>query len=192
MKHDFPNRIIFLDIDGVLSTARNAYGMWDSEAMNNLIKIIQATDAKIVVSSSWRNPDQAAMRKNFKAHGCPDEILDAIVGVTVYGCYWIKDTNKIDIVRGNEIEQFVKTHLTYPWYAFPECDGAYRVFDEDGSFKVMNSNRLDRDYTYLILDDDSDMLYDQRNHFIQTNAEVGITLSDAKRGIEILNKHLNP
>lgn len=190
MKHNFPNRVIFLDIDGVLSTARNAYGMWDSEAMNNLIKIIRATDAKIVVSSTWRNPNQEEMKEDFRKHGCPDEILDAIVGVTVYGRRYITDTKMIDICRGNEIDQFIHDHLTYPWYAFPECHDDYALLHEDGSFKMMNSNRLDRDFTYLILDDDPDMLYGQRHHFIQTNAEVGITLEDVRRGIEILNKHL--
>lgn len=42
---------------------------------------------------------------------------------------------------------------------------------------------------YCILDDDSDMLYDQRNNFVQTNAYgSGLTKRLANKVIRILNK----
>ena len=46
-------KIIFLDIDGVISTEKSHYAL-DKDACNLLGKIIDATDAKIVISSSWR------------------------------------------------------------------------------------------------------------------------------------------
>ena len=66
-ENDYP--IIFLDFDGVLNTEKyycelkskglpsdDKYGqLFDPEAVANLRKIIDATDARIVVSSSWRD-----------------------------------------------------------------------------------------------------------------------------------------
>jgi len=50
MKHNSPNKIIFLDIDGVINIP--PYRIFDKVCMNNLSSIIDATNAKIVVSSS--------------------------------------------------------------------------------------------------------------------------------------------
>lgn len=41
---------------------------------------------------------------------------------------------------------------------------------------------------YIILDDHTDMLYWQRNHFIQTDRYCGITATQIKLGIELLGK----
>lgn len=46
-------KIIFLDIDGVISTEKSHYTL-DKDACDLLGKIIDATDANIVISSSWR------------------------------------------------------------------------------------------------------------------------------------------
>ncbi|MDE6338813.1 MAG: hypothetical protein K2K97_03370 [Muribaculaceae bacterium] len=60
--------VIFLDFDGVLNTeqyqarlavegkpTKDAWGpLFDPRAVGNLKKIIDATDAEIVISSSWR------------------------------------------------------------------------------------------------------------------------------------------
>jgi len=51
-------KIIFLDIDGVLNVipqGRDKYGMiFHPEFVENLKYIIEQTNAKIVISSSWR------------------------------------------------------------------------------------------------------------------------------------------
>lgn len=46
-------KIIFLDIDGVVSTHRCQWKL-DPEKMELIKRICDATDAKIVVTSSWR------------------------------------------------------------------------------------------------------------------------------------------
>ena len=40
---------------------------------------------------------------------------------------------------------------------------------------------------YVIIDDDSDMLESQLDHFVQTNWEVGLTEEDVNKAIKILN-----
>ena len=46
-------KIIFLDIDGVVSTHRCQWQL-DPEKMELIKRICDATDAKIVITSSWR------------------------------------------------------------------------------------------------------------------------------------------
>lgn len=41
---------------------------------------------------------------------------------------------------------------------------------------------------YVILDDDSDMLLEQKDHFIQTDSYLGINEDDVEQAIKILNK----
>lgn len=43
-------------------------------------------------------------------------------------------------------------------------------------------------YGYVILDDDSDMLYWQRNNFVHTRNKVGLTEKDVAKAIKILIK----
>lgn len=51
---------------------------------------------------------------------------------------------------------------------------------------MLDSNKVGVDYSYVILDDDSDMLYEQRNYFVQTTQE-GLTEEDVSKAIKILN-----
>lgn len=75
-------KIIFLDIDGVLNTERNNnknYGRprpFDPEAISALNKIIKETDAKIVISSSWRYMyDTESMGELLFLEGLPKDIV---------------------------------------------------------------------------------------------------------------------
>ena len=44
------------------------------------------------------------------------------------------------------------------------------------------------DYEYVIFDDDSDMLLGQKENFIQTDRQTGITQEDIDKAIKILNR----
>ena len=46
-------KVLFLDFDGVITTYDSRWCI-DTEKLNLIDKIIQQTDAKIVVSSSWK------------------------------------------------------------------------------------------------------------------------------------------
>jgi len=187
MKHDFPDKIIFLDIDGVINTTKYHFTKFDEECMDNLLEIINKTNAKIVVSSSWRDEDNIRMKNNFLEHGFYESLWNKIIDITCRGYrYTIKGSN-FPIVRGNEIKQWIDIHLKYPWHSNKDFDCFYRINNEDGSFKIMDSNKLNVDYSYLILDDDNDMLYEQRNNFIQTDSLLGLSKEDITKAIKILN-----
>jgi len=72
-------KVLFLDIDGVLNchnTPQSSAG-WigiDPEMLSQLKKIIVDTGVEIVLSSSWRIPEN--WREELKLAGCPIPILD--------------------------------------------------------------------------------------------------------------------
>jgi len=187
MKHNFPNKIIFLDVDGVINIIPDRFLHFNENCLNNLQEIIDKTGAKIVVSSSWRDKDTQRMKANFLEHGFTEKLWSEIIDITVRGyTYTIKGSN-LPIVRGNEIKQWIDTKLVYPWHSDSSLQKQYEILKEDGSFKIMNSNKLNEDFSYLILDDDTDMLYNQRSNFINTDANFGITKEITEQAIKILN-----
>ena len=108
-----PAPIIFLDLDGVLNTNRHLMSLqrqslpimdrycylFDPEAVANLGIIIDATDAEIVVSSSWRCEGIDFLREMWGIRNMPGEIT----GVTPrYGA-----TYGLENRRGWEIEKYL-------------------------------------------------------------------------------------
>jgi hypothetical protein len=168
------DKYIFLDIDGVLATPKSIEGVsgeWkiEDEKQELLKQIIKLTGAKIVLSSSWRKWDLESTIEFMKQEGF--WFSDLIVGVTIRAYQYLDRTKKIhlSIPRGVEIKQWIDTH----------------IHSENG--KNWEWKELGVDYQYVILDDDSDMLYTQRNNFIQTNSNLGLTFDNSLDAIKILN-----
>lgn len=147
-------KIIFLDVDGVLN-------MWGSgglltlnkKRLSRLNKIIEATGAHIVLSSSWRKLD------GYIPHvGYPLKKLEKALGYYGHKIHSMTTTVyfKERQIRGDEIAEWLNRH--------PE---------------VTN---------FVILDDDSDMLITQREHFVHTDGKKGLTDEDVEKAIRILNK----
>lgn len=181
-------RFIFLDIDGVIATPKTVeHGMWalTPEKQDLLGMIIEKTGAKIVLSSSWRKHTIDDTIEHMKEHGF--RFCDEIVGITIRAYQYLQKGVHLSIPRGVEIKQWLDTHVIYPWYAYPEQKERYRILNEDGSFKMMRSNKLGTDFSYVILDDDSDMLYEQSKHFICCDSMEGLTLEQANKAIEVLS-----
>lgn len=135
-------KYLFLDVDGVLSLYRNKsmFGL-SKPCLKQLERIIKETNAKIVLSSTWRLfPETLSfLKKNLK-----------------YRELYVYDVTPVSGKRGAEIEEWLDTHS-----------------DID---------------SYVILDDDSDMLDSQLSHFIKTNMKEGLTPELADKAIEILNR----
>lgn len=153
-------KIIFLDIDGVVSTFEYKWRL-DINKLLLLNNIIYETNAKIVISSSWRHGCKTIeeLKNHFRTFRLPsilknkidDMFLQYIVGMTPIG------EN-----RGEEIKQYLETH-----------------------------NDIE---SYVILDDDSDMLKEQLFNFVQTDGFEGLTTREVKLCISILKgeKIINP
>ncbi len=145
-----------LDIDGVLNHQdayknkqcsfdfNHKYQKFSPDSRDLLNKLIQKTGAKLVISSTWRSDGIDRLREIFKLEGIEGEI----VGVTPH--YSIPTYGSAP--RGCEIESYLKSR------------GFWHInWSKEEQQKFMDKSGIEN---YVILDDDSDMLYGQRNHFV--------------------------
>lgn len=102
-------KVIFLDVDGVLNnnrtvrTTKNLYTFVGKRHIRNLKHIINATGAKVVLSSDWRY-DRDDPKSNSDFLELKHELLK--YGIRFYGF-----TPELpDAHRGAEIEQWLKEH----------------------------------------------------------------------------------
>lgn len=151
--------IIFLDIDGVLNCQEfytrtrganmapdlaSTYPLceFDPVRIELLNDLCKETEAKIVISSSWRHGrDISEMRNIFNELKCTAEIID-----------YTPNLRGEHYLRGNEIYAWVNEH----------SEELYGVFGSNFT-------------NYVIIDDDSDMLLWQKDHFFQTDTWSGLT-----------------
>lgn len=158
-------KVIFLDIDGVLNceTAYKSgecnYVKWNwadgredhhqsfySKSKELFNKLIDETGAKIIISSTWRSSGIEFMKRVWELEGMKGEII----GVTPN---FRGDIAGYSIPRGCEIDYYIRNDLD---------------FGHINWCKKTQQEYIDRSgvENYIIIDDDSDMLYNQRNHFV--------------------------
>lgn len=160
-------RIIFLDIDGVLNCeyaykqGECKYVEWTDDNGNKqhhqsfcswskdwLNRLIEYTDAKIVVSSTWRREGLTWLRKVWEIEGMKGEIIDITPSLRGF-------VDGYSTPRGVEIDIWLKSR------GFQHIN-----WSSEEQKKVMDKSGIE---SYLIIDDDSDMLYSQRNNFIHVH-----------------------
>lgn len=89
-------KVIFLDFDGVLTNRSTQFGFGDPNCVRALNRITTLTDAKIVVSSTWRLQGLKAVKDNLKHWGVIAEVVDITPRLH-------NDAG----TRGNEIKQWL-------------------------------------------------------------------------------------
>ncbi len=160
-------KIIFLDIDGVLNhelwyrSERQCDRVKDMKAQDKdhrlsmidpakielLNSLIKDTGAKVVISSTWRKGTPLDELENlFEQRGFEGEIID----VTPYLRFTGLEDYSYSVPRGCEIKAWLETN------------------------KGILNAKISR-VKYVIFDDDSDMLYWQRNNFIWVDPYCGLT-----------------
>ena len=159
-------RLIFLDIDGVLNTRRSMQQMsgpnsmmrgytglsFDLEAVQWLNYIVDNSQADIIITSSWKYKGLETMRNmwtEYAMHGYVKDITPSI-----------QMRRDLFCMRGMEILKWLSDN-------YPEVKEQPR---------------------YVIIDDGDDFLPEQAEMLVRTNAEVGITKEDAAKAINILTK----
>ena len=156
-------KVIFLEFDGVITTPESNNRLCPKK-MSLLKRIVDNTDAKIVVSSSRRRNtledtiSHITDKENVFVGKNPFILADKVVGITcrMYGFIHPHNDRNCKITRGVEINAWIFQH------------------------------ELDIE-SYVILDDDDDMLFIQKDRFIQTDSLIGLTETDALKAIDILN-----
>lgn len=166
-------KAVFLDIDGVLNCEtrwraghcvrvnKSPGSMIDPDAVARLTRIVQATRAKVVVSSSWRvlHPHER-IQEYLSRFGLPERTVIGATGrlrwpLTMLSTNeWL--SNRLDVVvpRGHEIRAWLNAH-----------PGVRR---------------------YVVLDDDSDMDLVE-DGFVKTTWKYGLQDEHVERCIEKLN-----
>ncbi len=161
----YPEAVIFLDIDGVLSNGEDMERdpdtkeqVFDQKCVTQLNRILNAVKCEIVISSTWRlMMDQTTLRRHFFNQGVKQFISgvtpdNAAVQNRTPAGLWVSAGT-----RGDEI----KTYL----------------------------GRRDHIKRYVIIDDSSDMLKEQADRFVYVENGMfngGLLESHTDRAIKIL------
>ena len=153
-------KIIFLDVDGVLNNIDNIKKCYkksinkketfysgknvpfDIKCLKNLAKIVKKTGAKIVLSSTWRI---------YKSHIYVLEARLAEYGLRIYDM-----TDNINMIRGVEIKEWLKSHRDIENY----------VVIDDEEYNL--SNFIDN------------------KHLVIVDSKYGLTFGDRIKAIEKL------
>ena len=165
-------KAVFLDFDGVITTLESGWTLCPKK-IKLLGEILQATDAKIVISSSWRRNTleetlQFISGGSIHSKDSPFPYCDKVVGITdrMYAFSW---NDKINEKTGKR-----------PTYLLPR------------GVEIQRYLELHRNITqYVILDDATDMLYWHKDNFIQTDPYEGLSEENVEQAIKILNKNEN-
>ncbi|HEC72062.1 MAG: HAD domain-containing protein [Candidatus Thorarchaeota archaeon] len=157
-------KIIFLDIDGVLVTPGSlrasggkVFSDFHPPCVACLNEIIKKSNAKIVISSTWRHghPKYFDIRSFLEEQGVKGEII----GMTRTG-----DSAH----RGIKIMAWLADH-----------SNGFQVKNAVG--QIIGSDRID---SYVILDDTLVRPYD---NLVQTDMNDGLNPNHIKKALEILN-----
>ena len=165
-------KFIFLDIDGVLN-----HNLWykqdshvkryeemgypkcdiDPDKLKLLDELVSETEAQIVISSTWRN-NYTIEEFRKMFFELGFKNSDCITSTTLR--LHFKEDCKISVPRGIEIYEWINSHVEFD----------------------------DREYLrYVIFDDDSDMMYWQRNNFLLVDSYCGLTPNLIYKAKIILN-----
>lgn len=179
-------KIIFLDIDGVLNVVAQGhddYGaIFHTHFMDNLKELIDKTGAKIVISSSWRKSGLKEMQDLWATRNLAGEVIDVTPSL-----YLKKDGS---IVFWNDKLQNHPTEKIHGYSVPRGCEIEYWLKNESEKHGDIES--------YVILDDDTDMLLNQIDNFVQCSNNqhhedcidigYGLTSLCTEKAINILNK----
>lgn len=153
--------LIFLDIDGVLNhqlfyekyykDGKNNTGVehplddLDPTRIEFLNQLIKDTDAKVVISSTWRKYYTVEQLQGFlEARGFKGEIIGVTPSLGIKVHKNSKDAYIPSMPRGVEIYSYLQ-------------------------------DNQDDNMSYVILDDDSDMMLWQTNNFFHVDSYAGLT-----------------
>ena len=175
-------KVLFLDIDGVLNSENwFAYRIYCIK--NNMVNILMNfvdTDDRNIKHKLTMLDDRAIAN------------LNRIIEET--GCKVVLSSSWRSSIESENI--FTQNLLKLKGFKYEFYDVTPRLWFSDFSIRRGEEINfwLDKESekheieSFVILDDDSDMLPEQMNNFIHVDGQVGLTDRDVLTAIEILNK----
>ena len=175
-------KVLFLDIDGVLNS-ENCFAYRIYCVKNNMVNILMNfvdTDDRNIKHKLTMLDDRAIAN------------LNRIIEET--GCKVVLSSSWRSSIESENI--FTQNLLKLKGFKYEFYDVTPRLWFEDFSTRRGEEIKfwLDKESekheieSFVILDDDSDMLPEQMNNFIHVDGQVGLTDRDVLTAIEILNK----
>ena len=169
------DKYLFLDFDGVLNTSRYAkllrkegidlydeFGaMFDPNTIANLRSMVEQTNCKIVLSTSWRNEGLLRIRSLWKDRNLPGEIF-SMTPILLSTTYQDAQTGEM--------------------FGIPELNA--KALEINAWLQQYASKSVN----YVIIDDENVFFQSQQEHLILTDEYDGLTIDKAKLAIEILNR----
>lgn len=164
-------KVIFLDFDGVITVPETKWHL-STIHMKRLGKILDATGASIIVSSSWR-------------YGGIERLLENITDPNYFLCRPLESNPNIGTFLYPEkiIDVTPTIIMGKPSYSETGVDRGYEID------AWLRSNKHFEIESYLIIDDDSDFLEEQKKHFVHTNYRKGLTEENVEQAIKLLNEY---
>jgi len=132
--------------------------MIDESRVELLNELIEKTKAKVVISSNWRKTRTVKeLQKLLECKGFKGEIIGLTPCLQFVGL----ENYDYSVPRGNEIKAWLETN------------------------KGILNNKISK-VSYVIFDDDSDMLLWQREHFFWVDPYCGLTPNIIYKAIRFL------
>ena len=172
------NKVIFLDVDGVLNSSRTLYEdiSLEDDLISNLKELIDKTGAKIILSSSWRLSTDAIATLMDKL----DKFGLVISGMTCDGV----DLDWLEKYEFDATKKYLDTKFDY------DENRQIKITHDRGAeiFKWLHDHD---DCAYVILDDEIEDIkpYFSESVIVKTSYKTGLTKEDIKKAIQILNKN---
>ena len=175
-------KVLFLDIDGVLNS-ENWFAYRIYCVKNNMVNILMNfvdTDDRNIKHKLTMLDDRAIAN------------LNRIIEET--GCKVVLSSSWRSSIESENI--FTQNLLKLKGFKYEFYDVTPRLWFSDFSIRRGEEIKfvLDKESekheieSFVILDDDSDILPEQMNNFIHVDGQVGLTDRDVLAAIEILNK----
>ena len=172
------NKVIFLDVDGVLNSSRTLYEdiSLEDDLISNLKELVDKTGAKIILSSSWRLSTGAVATLMDRL----DKFGLSISGMTCDGV----DLDWLEKYEFDATKKYLDTKFDY------DENRQIKITHDRGAeiFKWLHDHD---DCAYVILDDEIEDIkpYFNESVIVKTSYKTGLTKEEAKKAIQILNKN---
>ena len=175
-------KVLFLDIDGVLNS-ENWFAYRIYCVKNNMVNILMN-----FVNTDDRNIKHKLTMLDDRAIANLNRIIEETGCKVVLSSSWRSSIESENIFTHNLLKLKVFKYEFYDvtprlWFS----DFSIRRGEEIKFWLDKESEKHEIE-SFVILDDDSDMLPEQMNNFIHVDGQVGLTDRDVLAAIEILNK----
>jgi hypothetical protein len=137
--------LIFLDIDGVLNNniwfEKAGFGTLDPSNVKRLVRLVQLTDADLVISSDWRRYySYDVLCSRLVNEGVPNRFL----GTTPCLDAEVKNDEEI-VPRGLEIDAWLKSN---------NFNGSFCILDDRSDMEPYQDRLVQTDDNYGLIDRD--------------------------------------